>query len=302
VSQTQRLGGVCAATLTPLRADLSPDEDALLAHARALFAQGCDAINLLGTTGEAMSLSLAQRCALIDAIAHSDLPRSAMMVGTGANSLADAVELARRTTTAGFAGALVMPPCYYKPASEDGIVRFFDELLARVADDGLRIYLYNFPALSGIVFTPTLIQRLITAYPHTIVGLKDSSNAPGYADAIVREFPHLRIFPSSEEMLWQARERGFAGCISASVNLTASLAAAVWRNPGEAHADGRAGRLAQLRASLVRFPVIPALRYLLSVERKDPSWRRMLPPLVPLSDAQALELEHAFTSLRRDDV
>ena len=299
------LGGVCAAALTPLDSSDGPDAARTVAHCRRLFALGCDAINLLGTTGEAMSFSVAQRLSVMEAVAASDLPTSAFMVGTGASALADTVLLTRAAVELGFAGALVMPPFYFKDNTDDGLTRFFSRLIERVDRSNLRLYLYHFPKLSGVSFSQTLVVRLVDAFPGVIAGLKDSSGTPGYADAIVAAAP-IAVFPSAETSLAAARERGFAGCISATVNVSASLAAAVWR--GAAVAPARVAReqeqLTAIRQAIARYPLVPAVRAVYACLSGDRDWRRMVPPLYELYGSEeaallaSLDAIPAFAQIR----
>lgn len=299
------IGGVCAAALTPLDSHEAPDPDATVAHCRRLFALSCNAINLLGTTGEAMSFSVAQRLSIMEAVAASDLPLSACIVGTGAAALADAIVLTRAATEFGFAGALVMPPFYFKDIAEEGMLRFFSRLIEGVRNDALRIYLYHFPYLSGVSFTPSLVTRLRAEFPDIVVGLKDSSGVPGYAEAIVAAAP-IAVFPSSETTLGVARARGFAGCISATVNVSASLAAAVWRRSASdgARASRDEEQLTEIRAAIAAYPLVPAVRSTLASLANDSSWRRMMPPLHGLAGtdeavlASRLGAIPAFASIR----
>jgi 4-hydroxy-tetrahydrodipicolinate synthase len=285
-----RLCGVVAATLTPLDADLVPDAARLEAHCRWLLANGCDGINLLGTTGEATSLSIAARLALMEAVAESGLPLLRFMVGTGTSALADTVTLTSRAARLGFAGALVIPPFYFKNLGEDGIFAYFATLIERVADPALALYLYHFPALSGVPFTLSLIGRLTAAYPGTIVGLKDSSGDLAYSDSVARAFPELDVFPSSEGVLLDARRSGYAGCISATANITAPLAGRAW-TAGVSDAQSAAS---ELRATIARYPLVAAIRHVASGLFGDARWERILPPLEPLTQAQAVELDAAL--------
>jgi 4-hydroxy-tetrahydrodipicolinate synthase len=281
------LSGVICAALTPLDATLEPDASAAVAHCRRLLRLGCDGINLLGTTGEAASLSVGQRTSLMRAVAQSGLPLECFMVGTGASALADAVELTREAVALGYAGALVIPPFYYKNVSDDGVAAFYRALIERVADDRLRLYFYNFPQLSGVRISAAVIAEVEAAYPGVAAGIKDSSGEPGYADDLAARFA-LAVFPGSEAFLLDGRARGFAGCISATVNVSAPLAARVWRAADDARAAQ--GELTAIRAAIARYPMVPALRYLASVIGADAAWLRVLPPQAPLGpdDGRAL--------------
>ncbi len=287
-----RLRGVVAASLTPLDADLVPDAALLERHCRWLLANGCDGINLLGTTGEATSLGIAQRHRVMEAVADSGLPLSRFMVGTGTSALADAVTLTALAARLGFAGALVIPPFYFKNLGEDGVFTYIATLIERVGDPALALYLYHFPALSGVPFTLSLIERLTAAYPGTIVGLKDSSGDLSYSESVVRAFPGLDVFPSSEAVLLDARRSGYAGCISATANITAPLAGRAWA----ADADGADAQVAasELRTAIARYPLVAAIRHVASGLFGDARWARILPPLEPLANAQAVELDAAL--------
>jgi 4-hydroxy-tetrahydrodipicolinate synthase len=299
------IGGVCAAAVTPLDRFDAPDPVATVAHCRRLFALGCDAINLLGTTGEAMSFSCAQRMTIMEAVAASELPLAGCIVGTGASALADAVVLTRAAADLGFAGALVMPPFYFKNMTDDGLLRFFSRLIELVDRAALRVYLYHFPYLSGISFSPALVARLYERFGETIAGLKDSSGVPGYAESIVAVAP-IAVFPSAETALDAGRARGFAGCISATVNVSAPLAAAVWhgaqRDPVAAARDQT--ELTAIRTAIAAYPLVPAIRGVLASMLNDATWRRMVPPLhaLPIEDetalAERLQSLPAFAALR----
>ncbi len=280
------LSGVIAAAATPLTADGAIDTAAYLDHCRWLLAHGCDGLNLLGTTGEANSVGLAARHSLLDTVGASDLPMAKLMVGTGGCALSDTVELTRHAVQCGFSGQLVLPPFYYKPVDDDGIFAFFAQLIDTVADDRLRIYLYNFPQLTGIPFSIAVIQRLIQAYPGVVVGLKDSSGDVDNAKAIAHACPGFAVFPSSEGVLQQGREHGFAGCISATVNVTSADAGRVWHAPTGQDADIQQASISQIRAHIASFTLIPAIKYLLSRLHNSSVWERLLPPQVPMTTAQ----------------
>ena len=213
------LGGVIAAIITPVTRAGEPDVDRLVARASYLLENGCNALNLLGTTGEATSFSVAQRRAVMEAVSRSGLPMDRFMVGTGAAAVKDAVELSSAAADLGFAGALVLPPFYYKPLTDDGVTSYIGAIVAATADHALPIFLYNFPALSGIAYTPQLVSLLLSRFGDRIAGLKDSSGDLGYAKVIAAISPGLKVFPSNEAILLRARAGEFAGCISATANL-----------------------------------------------------------------------------------
>lgn len=266
--------GIYAAVLTPVDESLAPDAGRALPYYRNLLERGCDGLNLLGTTGEAMSFSVKQRARFMEAMASSGLPMARTMAGTGAASLDDAVTLTGTAFACGFAAALIMPPFFFRDAGDDGILRFYAALFARTNPPPSRVMLYNFPRMSGVAFRPPLVTRLIAEFPQTIAGLKDSSNDARLQSEILEAHSGLAVFPGSESDLLGAKRRGSAGCISGSVALWPDVAAAVFRDEDGAQAQ----RLTELRAALDGVPFIPAVRYLTAQQRDEPEWERTMPP------------------------
>jgi 4-hydroxy-tetrahydrodipicolinate synthase len=157
--------GIWAAVLTPVDARLTPDVSRAIAYYAELLERGCDGINVLGTTGEAMSLSAGQRARFMESVAGSGLPTGRVMAGTGAASLDDAVRLTCAAFDCNLAAALIMPPFFFREASDDGIVAYFDALLSRASATRKCVLLYNFPKMSGIAFHPALVDRLMREFP-----------------------------------------------------------------------------------------------------------------------------------------
>ncbi len=284
------IAGIWSAVLTPVDRDLEPNVSAAVPYYRELLRRGCGGINLLGTTGEAMSLSAGQRIAFMEAIASSGLPMERAMVGTGAASSADAVRLTRHAFSCGFAAALVMPPFFFRDATDDGVVGFFDLLLSRARPPRESVLLYNFPKLSGITFHAELVDRLLREFPGIIAGMKDSSNDARLQAEILSNHPGLPVLPGSEADLLAAKSRGASGCISGSLALWPELARDVFAGGAE---EGDA-KLSQARAALDGLQFIPAVRYVTARLRNDTSWERPLPPLVSLDASQRRAIDLAL--------
>ena len=230
------LRGVIAAIATPVDERREPDTQRAVELARFLLDNGCDGLNVLGTTGEATSFSLEQRKRVMTAYAEAGLPGARLMVGTGAAAVGDAVALAKHAAELGFAGALVLPPFYYKGVPDDGLVAYMDAIVSATADTALPIYLYHFPALSGLPWHVALIRRLRETFGSRIAGLKDSSGDMPYAREAATIAKDFAVFPSTEAVLLEARSGAFAGCISATANLNADLCArAVHQGDAAAH-------------------------------------------------------------------
>ncbi len=284
--------GVFAAALTPLRPDRAPNLAAYLRHARWLLDRGCDGLGVLGTTGEANSLTVEQRLGLIEAVAEA-LPPDRLLVGTGSCSLGDAVRLTRACLDAGLRHVLMLPPFYYKPVDEDGLFGFFAAVIEAAGDPELRLFLYNFPRLTGVPLSLALYARLRRAYGPVIAGTKDSSGVWPDIERTCRELPDFVTFAGTESYLLATLRAGGAGCISATANLTAPLCRAVyraWHTGDQARADALQNRLTTVRQALEGAPTIAALKALMRQRTGEAVWDTILPPLLPLGAEQASAL------------
>jgi 4-hydroxy-tetrahydrodipicolinate synthase len=278
---TATLRGVIAAIATAIDAAGEPDCARSTALARFLLDNGCDGLNVLGTTGEATSFSLAQRQRVMSAYRDAGLPMDRLMVGTGAAALADAVALARHAAELGFAGALVLPPFYYKGVPDDGLLAYIAAIVEATAGNPIPIYLYHFPAQSGLPWHVDLIRRLLGAFGGRIVGLKDSSGDMAFARAAASISPRFKVFPSTEAALPEARSGAFAGCISATANLNSDLCAQAWRS-GDAAALQAAVAIRKLFDGK---QLVSGVKALLAHIHGDAAWARVEPPLAPFAAA-----------------
>jgi 4-hydroxy-tetrahydrodipicolinate synthase len=286
--------GVIAAIATAVDRDGNIDAARSLAIARHLLAHGCDGLNVLGTTGEATSFSVAQRTALMSAYRKAALPLSSCVVGTGAAALADAVALTRHAAEIGFGGALLLPPFYYKELTDDGLFAYVERIVAATAATPIPIYLYHFPALSGVPWPLKVIARLIETFAKRIRGLKDSSGNMAYAQAAAALAPDFDVFPANEATLLEARGGLFAGCISATANLNADLCALAYRS-GDADALARA---VAIRGLLAGRPTVAGVKALLAHCHADPAWAQMAPPLSALNTIERAALAAEYDAVR----
>jgi 4-hydroxy-tetrahydrodipicolinate synthase len=285
--------GVLAAVLTPMDEDLSPDHKAFAAHCHRLLAAGCQGLAVFGTTGEANSLSVNERLAALEALLESGVPVEKLLPGTGSCALTDTVRLSHTALEAGTAGVLVLPPFYYKGVGEDGLYRFFCEVVERVGDDRLRLYLYHIPQMTGVDLGLPLVSRLIDAYPGVVAGTKDSSGDRERILTLCREFPGFSVFAGTETLLLETMRGGGEGCISATVNVTSRLARRVYEAHEAGNDDEAAAlqeRLTRLRASIEAYPVIPALKGLMAAMTDDKQWHNIRPPLSGLDEGQTKNL------------
>ncbi len=285
---TDRLRGVLAPVVTPFHANLDVDTSAFVDHCRWLVANGAG-LAIFGTNSEANSLSVGERLALTDALLDAGVPAGSMMPGTGTCALPDTVLLTRHAVRAGAAGALMLPPFFYKNLSEDGLYAYYAEVIERVGDARLALYLYHIPAFSGVPITLSLIERLLKAYPRTIAGVKDSSGDWANTESMLRQFAAdgLAIFPASEALLGRALPLGAAGCISATANVNPKAIATLcqrWQAPEAAELQAK---VTAIRTIFQALPMIPAMKHAMAHWLGAPDWQTVRPPLTGLDAATA---------------
>src|SRR5438067_9585151 len=252
-----RARGVLAPVVTPFTADLRPDPARFVAHCRWLLEQDVG-LAVFGTNSEANSLTVPEKLALLDALADAGLSRERMMPGTGCCAFPDTVELTRRAVQLGCAGVLMLPPFYYKGASDDGLFASFAEVIERVGDARLRIYLYHIPPVSQVPISLALIERLLARYPGIIAGIKDSSGEWNNTHAMLERFQPqgFDVFAGSETFLLANMRGGGAGCITATGNVNPGAMVALYRSWREAGADAAQAKLDAVRSVFAKFPMI----------------------------------------------
>src|SRR5438093_5180073 len=299
--EANRIRGVLAPVVTPFKADLSPDRERFVAHCQWLLSQNCG-LAVFGTNSEANSLSAAERMTLLDVLVAAGIDPLCMMPCTGYCSITETVALTAHAVKHGCAGVLMLPPFYYKNVSDEGLYRYFSDVVQRVGDTRLKIYLYHIPPVAIVSITPKLVERLLSAYPNTIAGMKDSSgdwnNTKTFLDAFAETARPARtgfnVFVGSESFLLANMRNGGAGTISATANVNPSAIHKLyrqWNTAGDAdNADQQQSKLNAVREvfSSRKFPsTIAALKQAIAIYRNDPEWSRVRPPLVELTKEQA---------------
>jgi 4-hydroxy-tetrahydrodipicolinate synthase len=277
---SDRIRGVWCATLTPLDALGAPDAGVLSAHVKRLFAAGVDGIALFGTTGEGQSFSVAQRKSGLDALLAAGVPPERIVAGTGCAALADTIELTRHAIGAGCAGALVLPPFFFKDPSEEGVYESYARLIDGVADGRLRLYLYHIPQVTGVPIPHDVISRLVTTYPRALAGIKDSEGNLGHTRRLLERFRTLSVFVGHEPHLPAALAAGGAGTICGVANLYPRLVRRLHDHALTSGAKDELARVEAFVALLDRVPIFAAFKALLAELTGDPTWEALCPPLV----------------------
>lgn len=288
-----RLTGVVTPLLTPYEDDLSIAAGLFLDHAAYCLEGGAHYLSPFGTTGEAISNTMSERMAMLERLVASDtaLPEQ-LMPGTGLCNLEDTVTLTRHASDLGCAAAMVLPPFFYPP-NDDGLYRYFAQLIETLGDKAPRIILYNIPQNTGVPISPALSARLNQAYPDHVVAYKDSSGDWDNTAAVIEAAPGLSVFPASETLLARAMALGAGGCISASCNSNITAIRAMYeavREGDHSGADMLQPGLETHRKAAQEEGLISGLKSLVAHRSNDQRWLNLRPPQMNADPAAGARL------------
>jgi 4-hydroxy-tetrahydrodipicolinate synthase len=288
MAKTKRIEGVLSPVVTPFKRDYAPDTERFVRHCRWLLKNGCAGLAVFGTNSEANSMSVAEKRALLEALVAGGVPASALMPGTGHSALSDSIELTRAAVKLGCAGVLMLPPFYYKGVSDEGLYRNFAEVIERVGDERLQLYLYHIPPVSQVPISLALIERLLSKYPGIVAGVKDSSGEWPNTKAMLDNFAKggFDVFAGSEVFLLDNMRNGGKGCITATGNVNPGAIDKLYRSWRSPEADRLQGEITATRKIVQKPPMIPALKAIVAHYGNDPQWKTCRPPLVELNSSQ----------------
>ncbi len=280
------LDGVYAAALTPLTPASSPDLEAVAPYLAFLAARGCHGALLFGTTGEGPSFSPTERGAIwkIALQVREQVPDFRLLAGTGTPSLTETIDLTRATFDLGYDGAVVLPPYYFRKATDNGIFQWFREVIQKAVPADGRLLGYHFPGAAGIGFSLDLLARLKDAFPVQFAGIKDSSHDPDFARTLGQRFgSDLAVFSGTDSEFTLALENHAAGCITAPANLISPDLREVYDlfRAGKDTSAAQA-RVTEQRRILEKYPPFPpTLKALVHRLHGFPRWP-IRPPLEEL--------------------
>jgi 4-hydroxy-tetrahydrodipicolinate synthase len=288
----RQLYGVYAAALTPLLPDFSPALNDIPPFLSFLAGRGCHGVLLMGTTGEGPSFTPADRLAVLRAalVVRQQNPDFRLLLGTGTPSLEETIQLTRLAFDLGADGVVVLPPYYFRKASDDGLFAWFGQVLSRAVPTGGALLGYHIPSLTGVPLSLDLLARLKDAYPDRFAGVKDSSADAEHARSLGQRFgADLQVFSGTDSLFSLALEAGAVGCITAMANLCSPDSRLVWEAFQGKATDASApakqaraqSRLSGTRAVMDRYPPNPPL-YKAMLARLHPfaHWP-VCPPLLP---------------------
>jgi 4-hydroxy-tetrahydrodipicolinate synthase len=287
-----RFGLSCAIT-TPMQEGGAVDLPRLTRHARYVLSEGCDSITLFGTTGEGAALGLPARDRMIGAVLGAGIDASKQLyVGIAAASLHEALDQAKMGMDVGAKGLLVAPPFYFKGVSDDGLFSWFSQFITKLGAAARGIILYHIPSVTAVDISVALVDRLKKAFPGVIAGVKDSSCHWPTTEAFLKAHGELSILVGDERLLARAVREGGEGSICGLANLHPG-----WLRPlvYEGKDDPR---VTQLVDTIVRFPVLPAVKALVGHLHGDAGFGAMRAPLEALSASDRAKLFAAYDAIR----
>ena len=281
------LAGVYAAAVTPLKNDSSLDLESIPDLLAFFASRGCHGALLLGTTGEGPSFSPSERETLMRSVsAYRQLvPGFRLLAGTGTPSLSETIDLTKLAFDLGYDGVVVLPPYYFRTATDDGLFKWFSEVIRKAVPSDKYLLGYHFPKVAGIGLSVDLLSRLKDAFPSQFAGIKDSSHDPALASTLGEKFgTDLVALTGTDSYLQLAMQNKAAGCITAAANLISPDLRTVW----DLIQDGRDASEAQARVTKQRHvlekypPFPPTLKALMHRMYELPRWS-VKPPLDEIS-------------------
>jgi len=282
--------GLICPNLTPFNDDLSVAMDLYIEHAKRMLDAGCSALAPFGTTGEALSVGMDERMAVLEAMVEAGIDPAKIIPGTGLTNLQDTAKLCSHAIAMKCAGVMTLPPFYYKGVSDEALFEYFSALIGMVDSPELRIYLYHIPPVAQVPISVELTKRLAEAFPGTIVGIKDSSGDWDNTKRLLTEVKGIAVFPGSEIPLVDSLALGAPGCISATANINAEGIIRCYKAAGTPEGDRLQEQIRAYRMPFQEMGAIPAQKWMLAHQTNEPRWKNVRPPLLALSDEKGAEL------------
>ncbi len=286
----ENLQGVFSPVITPFNRDFTVDHKKLTNQCEWLISQEVG-LAIFGTNSEANSLSVDEKIFLLDKVIDYGIDPGKLMPGTGCCSMTDTIKLTKHAVKVGCAGVLMLPPFYYKAVDDDGLFKYFSNIIESVNDERLRIYLYHIPPIAMVGISLKLIEALLKKFPNTIAGIKDSSGDWNNTQQMLDEkWDDFGIFAGSESFLLKTMQQGGAGCISATANINPRNIYNVYKNWQKSNASYMQEEIDRVRSIVQKYPLIPALKSIVSHFHEDSGWNILRPPLKELDPNESKKL------------
>jgi len=283
-----KINGIYSAALTPINDDLSINKNLYLEHCQYLMKQGHDGLAIFGTTGEANSFSIKEKCDTIDFLLSNNLDSNLLIPGTGSSSVEDAIQLTKFAEKNKSRAVLILPPFYYKNVSDEGIINYFRKIIETVGSSDFHYLLYNIPQTTSVVLNFNIIETLLKLYPNNIVGIKDSSGNIDSMLKTVKYFQDLALFCGHDSLALKIYKRGGAGAITAGTNIAGRLLSFIINNINKEKEiedfNSYQALLEKIRETITLEEPISVMKAYFSIINKNPDWNKVMPPLKSLDN------------------
>ena len=283
-----KINGIYSAALTPINDDLSINKNLYLEHCQYLMKQGHDGLAIFGTTGEANSFSIKEKCDTIDFLLSNNLDSNLLIPGTGSSSVEDAIQLTKFAEKNKSRAVLLLPPFYYKNVSDEGIINYFRKIIETVGSSDFHYLLYNIPQTTSVVLNFNIIETLLKLYPNNIVGIKDSSGNIDSMLKTVKYFQDLALFCGHDSLALKIYKRGGAGAITAGTNIAGRLLSFIINNINKEKEiedfNSYQTLLEKIRETITLEEPISVMKAYFSIINKNPDWNKVMPPLKSLDN------------------
>ena len=276
----KKIQGIFAASLSVFNANLTLNTDKTILHAENLIHEGCHGIAIFGSTGQAQLIPISEKINLLNKLSTNKY-KDKYLIGCGLNSLGETINLMKISTSLGFNKFLIMPPAYYK-YGDIGAINFYSKIVEKIPE--AQIILYNFEKLCGYKFSVKCVEELVKKFPKQIVGVKDSSYNL-YENLKIENFS---VLPGSELKLLKGLELGCSGIITATCNVTASLARKVYDDFFAKKEQTHNEKLCNVRKTFDQFNLISGLHSFFMNENR--MYENILPPLSLLNSSDRKKL------------
>ena len=274
------LKGIYSASMSVLNDNLTLNVIKTIKHAERVIDEGCHGAAIFGSTGQAQLIPISEKIELLNHLTKSK-HKERFIIGTGLNSLGETISLMRVARSLNFSKFLIMPPAFYKFKDKD-VINFYSKIVEATPES--EIILYNFEKLCGYKFSIKCVQELVKKFPKQIVGIKDSS----YNLFENLKLDNFSIFPGSETKLLKGLELGCSGIITATCNVTSTLARKVYDDFFDKKDQTVNQKLCDVRNAFEKYNLISGLHAYYS--KDDLIYKNVLPPLSILNSNEEKEL------------
>ena len=282
-----KINGIYAASMSVINNDLSLDVKKTIKHAEMIIDQGCHGVAIFGSTGQAQLIPISEKIELLNYLSKNKY-KEKFIVGTGLNSLGETISFMKIAKSLTFTKFLIMPPAFYKFEDKD-VINYYSKIIEKIPES--EIILYNFGKLCGYTFSKECVQELVKKFPKQIIGVKDSS----YNLFENLKLDNFSVLPGSESKLLKGLELGCSGIITATCNISSTMARKVYDDFFNGKEQTVNQKLCDVRNTFEKYNLISALHSYYS--KKDPIYKNILPPLSILNSTDNKELTNNLDKL-----